>query len=198
MPGLAIHLVVGLGNAGPEYEHTRHNAGFWLVDELAARYGGRFREEPHFDAQLARVRIAGSECWLAKSLDYMNTSGRVMGAVAGFYKLEPAMILVAHDELDLPVGELRLKLGGGAGGHNGLKSLIAHLGPEFWRLRIGIGHPGERERVNPWLLSRIGAGERAPLEKSIPAAADAVSLLFEEGAERVMQKLHTAAGAGSG
>lgn len=191
MPGLAIHLVVGLGNAGPEYETTRHNAGFWLMDELALRHGGSFRAEPRFDARLARVRIAGRECWLAKTMDYMNTSGRVVAAVASFYKLAPEMILVAHDELDLQPGVLRLKQGGGAGGHNGLKSLIAHLGPDFWRLRIGIGHPGARERVNPWLLGRTSANERAPVEKAIPAAAEAVAMLFELGAEKAMQKLHT-------
>jgi PTH1 family peptidyl-tRNA hydrolase len=191
MPGLAIHLVVGLGNSGPEYETTRHNAGFWLVEELALRHGGVFREEPRFDASLARVRIADRECWLARSLDFMNTSGRVVAAVASFYKIAPEMILVAHDELDLPVGELRLKQGGGAGGHNGLKSLIAHLGADFWRLRIGVGHPGDREQVTPWLLSRMSAAERAPIEKTIPAAADAVRMLFEQGAERAMHKLHT-------
>jgi PTH1 family peptidyl-tRNA hydrolase len=188
---LAIHLIVGLGNSGPEYQTTRHNAGFWLLEELAYRHGGTFREEPRFDAQLARVRIADRECWLARTLDFMNTTGRVMAAVASFYKIAPEMMLVAHDELDLPVGELRFKQGGGAGGHNGLKSLIAHLGADFWRLRIGIGHPGSRELVNPWLLNRTSAGERAPVEKAIPAAADAVRLLFEQGAERAMQALHT-------
>jgi PTH1 family peptidyl-tRNA hydrolase len=111
--------------------------------------------------------------------------------VASFYKIAPEMILVAHDEMDLPVGQLRLKQGGGAGGHNGLKSLIAHLGPDFWRLRIGVGHPGDRELVTPWLLNRTSAGERAPIEKTIPAAADAVLMLVEQGAERAMQKLHT-------
>jgi PTH1 family peptidyl-tRNA hydrolase len=194
MPGLAIHLIVGLGNSGPQYETTRHNAGFWLMEELALRFGGVFREEPRFDAQLARVRIADREVWLVKSLDFMNTSGRVVAAVASFYKIAPEMILVAHDELDLPVGELRLKQGGGAGGHNGLKSLIAHLGQDFWRLRIGVGHPGDREQVTPWLLDRMSATERGPIEKQIPAAADVVRMLFEEGAERTMQKLHTQAG----
>lgn len=191
MPGLAIHLIVGLGNSGAQYETTRHNAGFWLMQELALRHGGVFREELRFGAALARVRIADRELWLAKSLDFMNTSGRVVAAVASFYKIAPEMILVAHDEMDLPVGQLRLKQGGGAGGHNGLKSLIAHLGPDFWRLRIGVGHPGDRELVTPWLLNRTSAGERAPIEKMIPAAADAVLMLVEQGAERAMHKLHT-------
>lgn len=196
MPGLAIQLIAGLGNYGQEYETTRHNAGFWLVDELALRHGGVFREEPRFDAQLARVRIAERECWLVKTLDYMNTSGRVIGAVAAFYKLAPEALLVAHDELDLPPGDLRLKQGGGAGGHNGLKSLISHLGPDFWRLRIGVGHPGNRDLVTPWLLNRTSTAERAPVENAIPAAADAVYMLFNLGPERAMQRLHTQAGTG--
>ena len=191
MPGLAIHLIVGLGNSGAQYETTRHNAGFWLMQELALRHGGVFREELRFGAALARVRIADRELWLAKSLDFMNTSGRVVAAVASFYKIAPEMILVAHDEMDLPVGQLRLKQGGGAGGHNGLKSLISHLGPDFWRLRIGVGHPGDRDLVTPWLLNRTTASERAPIEKMIPAAADAVLMLVEQGAERAMQNLHT-------
>jgi PTH1 family peptidyl-tRNA hydrolase len=191
MPATAIQLIVGLGNPGREFEATRHNAGFWLVDELARRHGGAFRLEPRFRAELARVRLAGGEVWLAKPQDYMNNSGRVTAAVASFYKIPPAAILVAHDELDLPPGELRLKLGGGAGGHNGLKDLIAHIGEGFWRLRIGVGHPGSRELVTPYLLGRLGPSERAPIEQSIPAAADIVPVLLEQGGERAMQQLHT-------
>jgi PTH1 family peptidyl-tRNA hydrolase len=191
MPGLTIKLIVGLGNPGREYETTRHNAGFWLVDELARRHGGNFRLEPRFQAELARVRIAGEESWLVKPQDYMNNSGRVTAAVASFYKVEAASLLVAHDELDLPPGALRLKSGGGAGGHNGLKDLIAHFGDAFWRLRIGVGHPGNRELVTPFLLGRTGNAERELIEGSLPAAADAVAMLLEHGAERAMQQLHT-------
>jgi len=198
MPGLAIQLVVGLGNPGREYETSRHNAGFWLVEELARRHGGSFRLEPRFRAELARVRLAGSECWLVKPQDYMNNSGRVTHAVAGFYKVPAEGVLVAHDELDLPPGELRLKRGGGAGGHNGLKDLIAHLGEDFWRLRIGVGHPGSRDLVTPWLLGRTGNAERAPVEQAMPAAADIIPLMIEQGAERAMQQLHTAAGSARG
>jgi PTH1 family peptidyl-tRNA hydrolase len=191
MPGPAIQLIVGLGNPGPEYATTRHNAGFWLVDELARRHGGRFRLEPRFKAELARVPLAGAECWLVKPQDFMNHSGRVTAGVAAFYKVEAAAILVAHDELDLEPGELRLKLGGGAGGHNGLKDLIAHCGPDFWRLRIGIGHPGTREQVNPWLLGPTRASERQAVEQAVALGVDIVPELMEQGAERVMQKLHT-------
>jgi PTH1 family peptidyl-tRNA hydrolase len=191
MSGPAIKLIVGLGNPGREYETTRHNAGFWLVDELARRHGGTFRLEPRFQAELARVRIAGEESWLVKPQDYMNNSGRVTAAVASFYKVEAGSLLVAHDELDLPPGALRLKSGGGAGGHNGLKDLIAHFGDAFWRLRIGVGHPGNRELVTPFLLGRTGKAERELIEGSLPEAADAVAMLLEQGAERAMQQLHT-------
>jgi PTH1 family peptidyl-tRNA hydrolase len=191
MPGDAIQLIVGLGNPGRDYETSRHNAGFWLLAELARRHGGAFRLEPRFHAELARVRLAGRDCWLLKPQDFMNNSGRVTAAVASFYKTEPAAILVAHDELDLPPGELRLKKGGGAGGHNGLKDLIAHVGEEFWRLRIGIGHPGVRELVTPWLLGRTGSAERAPVEQVLPLGADSLNLMLEQGAEKAMHQLHT-------
>jgi len=191
MPGLAIKLIVGLGNPGREYETTRHNAGFWLVEELARRHGGVFRNEPRFHAELARIRISGQECWLVKPQDFMNNSGRVTASVAGFYKFEVEDLLVAHDELDLPEGELRLKEGGGAGGHNGLKDLIAQFGDGFWRLRLGIGHPGSRELVTPYLLGRTSDIERIGLERAIIDAADIVPLLLEQGAGAAMQKLHT-------
>jgi PTH1 family peptidyl-tRNA hydrolase len=184
---------VGLGNPGHEYETTRHNAGFWLVDELARRHGGTLRMETRFKAEIARVQLAGAERWLVKPQDYMNNSGRVTAAVAAFYKVEAAGILVAHDELDLEPGDLRLKLGGGAGGHNGLKDLIAHLGPDFWRLRIGIGHPGARELVNPWLLGATRASEREPVQQAALQGADLLPEMLEQGFERAMQKLHTRA-----
>jgi len=191
MPGPAIQLIVGLGNPGREYETTRHNAGFWLVEELARRNGGTFRMESRFKAELARVQLAGGERWLVKPQDYMNHSGQVTAAVASFYKVEAPAILVAHDELDLQPGDVRLKQGGGAGGHNGLKDLIAHFGPDFWRMRIGIGHPGTRELVNPWLLSATRPNERTPLEQAVQTGADIVPDLLHDGAERAMHRLHT-------
>jgi PTH1 family peptidyl-tRNA hydrolase len=191
MAATAIQMVVGLGNPGRDYESTRHNAGFWLVDELARRHGGALRLESRFRAEMAKVRLAGRETWLVKPQDFMNHSGRVTAAAAGFYKLPAEAILVAHDELDLPPGELRLKCGGGAGGHNGLKDLIAHVGEGFWRLRIGVGHPGHRDLVTPYLLGRLGTSERFAIEQSIPAAADIVPVLLEHGAARAMQQLHT-------
>jgi peptidyl-tRNA hydrolase, PTH1 family len=191
MPGTAIKLIVGLGNPGREYETTRHNAGFWLVEELARLHGGTFRLEPRFHAELARVRIAGQECWLAKPQDFMNNSGRVTAAVATFYKFDAADILVAHDELDLSPGTSRLKLGGGAGGHNGLRDLIAQFGDGFWRLRIGVGHPGSREQVTPYLLGRTSDAERVLVQIAAREGADIVPVMLEHGAERAMQQLHT-------
>jgi PTH1 family peptidyl-tRNA hydrolase len=191
MPGPPIQLIVGLGNPGREYEATRHNAGFWLVEELARRHGGSFRLESRFKAELARVQLAASERWLVKPQEYMNNSGRVVAAIASFYKVEAPAILVAHDELDLLPGDLRLKQGGGAGGHNGLKDLIAHLGPDFWRLRIGIGHPGSKDLVTPYVLGPARANEREPIARAVEQGADIVPDLLEQGAERAMQKLHT-------
>jgi peptidyl-tRNA hydrolase, PTH1 family len=187
---LALRLVVGLGNPGPDYARTRHNAGFWLVEELARRHGGSFRFESRFNAELARVQVAAHELWLLKPMDYMNNSGRVTGAFANFYKLPVESVLVAHDELDLPVGALRLKQGGGAGGHNGLKDLIACCGDAFWRLRMGIGHPGSRDLVTPFVLNRASSAEQALLDDAVHDAADAIPELVSSNAQRVMQRLH--------
>jgi PTH1 family peptidyl-tRNA hydrolase len=191
MPELALRIVAGLGNPGPDYARTRHNAGFWLADELARRHGGSYRLEPRFNAELARVRIGAHELWLLKPMDFMNNSGRVTAAFMAFYKLPVESLLVAHDELDLPPGALRLKQGGGAGGHNGLKDLIAHSGDGFWRLRMGIGHPGARDLVTPFVLSRASGAEQRLLDDAVLDAADCVPRLLAEGAQQTMQLLHT-------
>jgi len=194
MPGTDIRLVAGLGNPGREYAQTRHNAGFWLVDELARRHGGAWRLEPRFNAELARARIAGQEVWLVKPMAYMNRSGSVTAAVAGFYKIAPQAVLIVHDELDLPVGTVRLKEGGGAGGHNGLKDLISTLGPGFWRLRLGIGHPGSRDLVTDYVLNRASSAEQALIEDGVLAGADIVPVVLDQGAQAAMQKLHGTTG----
>jgi peptidyl-tRNA hydrolase, PTH1 family len=191
VPGLALRLFAGLGNPGREYEQTRHNAGFWLADELARRHGGTWRTETRFNAMLAKVGIAGSELWLVKPLAYMNRSGGVTAAVANFYRIDARDILVAHDELDLSVGVVRLKESGGAGGHNGLKDLIAQFGDGFWRLRLGIGHPGSRDLVSGYVLNRAPASEQQLLDDATRAAADIVPVLLRDGAQPAMQKLHT-------
>ena len=191
MPSPAIKIIAGLGNPGREYEQTRHNAGFWLVEELARRHGGAWRMEPRFNAAMTRTRISGEEVWLVKPMAFMNLSGGVTAAVANFYKIPASSVLVAHDELDLPPGAVRLKQGGGSGGHNGLKDLIAQLGEDFWRLRLGIGHPGSRDLVTQFVLSRASSAEQQLLDDGIRAAADVVPQVFEQGAQAAMQKLHT-------
>ena len=194
MAGTDIQLVAGLGNPGKEYAQTRHNAGFWLVDELAQRHGGSWRREPRFDAELARVRVAGTELWLVKPQAYMNRSGGVTAAVANFYKIPATSMLVVHDELDLLPGVVRLKQGGGSGGHNGLKDLIAHLGEDFWRLRLGIGHPGSRDLVTDFVLGRASAAEQQLLDDGTCAGADCLPRVLEQGAQQVMKSLHSADG----
>ena len=191
MPSPAIKIIAGLGNPGREYEQTRHNAGFWRVDELVRRHGGAWRMEPRFNAAMTRTRIAGEEVWLVKPMAFMNLSGGVTAAVANFYKVPAGSVLVAHDELDLPPGAVRLKQGGGSGGHNGLKDLIATLGEGFWRLRLGIGHPGSRDLVTQFVLSRASSAEQQLLDDGIRAAADILPQVFEHGAQAAMQKLHT-------
>ncbi|MEN9705527.1 MAG: hypothetical protein RLZZ393_1406 [Pseudomonadota bacterium] len=190
MPGTDIRLIAGLGNPGREYAQTRHNAGFWLVDELVRRHGGVWRMEPKFNGELARTRIAGQEIWLLKPMAYMNRSGGVTAAVAGFYKIPTQSVLVAHDELDLPIGTARLKEGGGAGGHNGLKDLIATLGAGFWRLRLGIGHPGSKDLVTDFVLSRASSAEQDLIDDGIRAGADILPAVVEKGAQAAMQSLH--------
>src|SRR6185436_15276810 len=190
MAGNVLKLIVGLGNPGAEYARTRHNAGFWLVEELARRHGGTFRHEGKHQAELARVRIAGNEIWLGKPLTYMNRSGGPVSSVLGFYKIAPGQMLVAHDEIDLPSGTIRLKDAGGHGGHNGLRDLIAAQGDGFWRLRIGVGHPGNSKEVVDFVLTRAGPDEQRAIDETIAAGADAVEEMLRNGAQIAMNKLH--------
>jgi peptidyl-tRNA hydrolase, PTH1 family len=190
MPGTALKLIVGLGNPGAEYARTRHNAGFWLVDELARRHGGAFRFEGKHQAELARVRIGGEEIWLAKPMTFMNHSGGPVSSVLGFYKIAPRDMLVAHDEIDLPSGTVRLKDAGGHGGHNGLRDLIAAQGDAFWRLRIGVGHPGSAKEVVDFVLTQAGKDEQRAIDETIVAGADAIEEALRAGAQIAMNKLH--------
>jgi len=190
MNGNTLRIIVGLGNPGAEYARTRHNAGFWLVDELARRHGGTFRHEGKHQAELARVRIGGEELWLVKPMSFMNRSGGPVSSVLGFYKLNAAQMLVAHDEIDLPGGTVRLKEGGGHGGHNGLRDLIAAQGDGFWRLRIGVGHPGTKHEVVDFVLTRASAPEQVEIDESVRAGADAIEEMLRSGAQIAMNKLH--------
>jgi peptidyl-tRNA hydrolase, PTH1 family len=196
MAGLPLTLIVGLGNPGPTYARTRHNAGFEFLDELARRTGAALRREARHHGEVARTSIAGMEVWLLKPMTYMNLSGQAVGSLAGFYRIPPQSILVAHDELDFPPGVVRLKEGGGAGGHNGLRDLIARMGDDFWRLRIGIGHPGDRDAVLDYVLGRPPAAEAGLIHEAVLAAADAVPVMLTDGAQKAMNRLHVR-GAGS-
>src|ERR1700683_3439044 len=153
MAGLPLRIIVGLGNPGPEHLVTRHNAGFWFVDLLARRFGGEFRDYRKYSGETARISIGGQEISLLKPTTYMNRSGLSVRQLSDFYKIAADDILVAYDELDLPVGTVRLKHGGGHGGHNGVRDTIAHIGDSFWRLRLGVGHPGNKADVIDYVLS---------------------------------------------
>lgn len=187
----AIRAIAGLGNPGEKYRETRHNAGFWFVDELARRHGGSFSYQKRFDAELSRVRIGGEEIWLVKPQGFMNLSGGPVRAFADYYRIDPGEILVAHDELDHPAGVVRLKQGGGHGGHNGLRDVSRHLGPDYPRLRIGIGHPGQSKQVIDYVLRRAPAEEERRIREAVDRAADVVPLLLEKGVQQAMNRLHT-------
>jgi PTH1 family peptidyl-tRNA hydrolase len=187
-----IQLIAGLGNPGAQYEATRHNAGFWWVDQIAAEHGSRFSAESKFFGSAGRLRISGHEAWLLKPATFMNGSGRAVAALANFYKIPPVAILVVHDELDLEPGTARLKLGGGHGGHNGLKDIAAALGtPDFWRLRLGIGHPGERNEVVNFVLHPPTREESQLITNAMDSASFMLALLLAGQFEAAMLKLHT-------
>jgi len=187
-----IKLIVGLGNPGREYDGTRHNAGFWWVDEFARMHQFSFKAESKFHGLAARGHVQARELFLLKPQTFMNVSGRAVGALAQFYKIDPQHILVVHDELDLPPGSAKLKLGGGHGGHNGLKDIIAHLGTrDFWRLRIGIGHPGERADVADYVLNAPRREEAELIAHAMQRAQDVAPLILEGKLEAAMLKLHS-------
>ncbi len=186
-----IGMIVGLGNPGPQYELTRHNAGFWFVEAIAQRKGASFRHEQKFHGEVCRVTVEGHDVWLLKPLTFMNRSGQAVAALARFYKIPPQAILVAHDELDFAPGTLRLKEGGGHGGHNGLRDIIAQLGKDFLRLRIGIGHPGESRDVTGFVLGKAPESEQRLIEESIDDALTALPLLAEGELQKAMNLLHS-------
>lgn len=187
-----IKLIVGLGNPGREYTETRHNAGFWWVDEFARAHQLGFKAESRFHAQLARGVAHGHEMLVLKPQTFMNVSGRAVVALVKFYKIEPQQLLVVHDELDLPPGSAKFKLGGGHGGHNGLKDIIAHLGSrDFWRLRIGIGHPGEAADVAAYVLNAPRREEAELIAEAIQRAQEVAPLIVQGKLEAAMLKLHS-------
>ena len=186
-----IRLIVGLGNPGPEYETTRHNAGFWFVDEVAVRLSARLAPERSHFGLSARVKVGGRPLWLLEPTTFMNLSGKSVAALARFFKIAPDEVLVAHDELDLLPGQVRLKQGGSHAGHNGLKDIQAQLGSaDFWRLRLGIGHPGVKAEVVDYVLRRPPAAERAEIEKSIEQACQGLDLLLVGDMDRATMKIN--------
>lgn len=185
-------MIAGLGNPGARYQASRHNAGFWFADALSQAQGGQFKTSSRFHGELCEVGSAGQANWILKPDVFMNRSGQAVAALAGFYKIPVEQILVVHDELDLPPGAVRLKKGGGNGGHNGLRSIMENLGSgDFVRLRIGIGHPGHRDLVTDYVLSKPSQEDRDAIEKAIAAALAVIPDILIGDLERAMHKLHT-------
>ena len=186
-------LIVGLGNPGAEYTETRHNAGFWFCERLADALGARFGHESRFHGLVAKSPTSGALLLMPQT--FMNRSGQAVGALARFYRISPAEILVVHDELDIPPGQLRLKFGGGLGGHNGLKDITAHCGTQdFWRLRIGIGHPGNRNEVINFVLKRPGREEQELIDEAIARALAAWPLVTRGNLNAAATQLNTRTG----
>jgi PTH1 family peptidyl-tRNA hydrolase len=191
MAGTALSIIVGLGNPGPEHRLTRHNAGFWFVDALARAHRVEFRSHSRYQGEVARVEVAGRELTLLKPQTYMNRSGISVRSLVDYTKAPLAEVLVVHDELDLEPGTARLKFGGGHGGHNGLRDTITHCGADFWRLRIGIGHPGDRDQVIDYVLQRAVPAEEEAIVASVAASLEALPVFIGDGAEKAMKILHT-------
>jgi PTH1 family peptidyl-tRNA hydrolase len=193
----ALRLIVGLGNPGPDYARTRHNAGFWWIDALANQLGVRFGVESKLQSESAKASIGGEPVLLLRPMTFMNHSGRAVTAALRYWKIEPEQMLVAHDELDLPPGTARLKFDGGHGGQNGLRDTIALLGHgRFNRLRIGIGHPGHKDKVTGWVLGRPGKDDEAAMLRAIDDALNVLPLAVAGDMNEAMKRLHTKAGNG--
>ena len=188
-----IKLIVGLGNPGDKYTDTRHNAGEWLIERLARRFNVSLNPESKFFGKTARTLVNGKEVRLLVPTTFMNLSGKAVGALASFYRIKPEEILVIHDELDLPPGTAKLKQGGGHGGHNGLKDIVAQLGNHnnFYRLRIGIGHPGHRDLVAGYVLNKPSPADRDTLEKVLDEATDCVEMIFKDGMVKATNRLNS-------
>jgi len=194
MPGEQIDfgLIAGFGNPGTEYANTRHNAGFWYVDQLADQLGASFTGDKRFFSQVASAQVNGRKLLLVKPMNYMNNSGQGLAAVARFFKIESSRILVAHDELDIPPGHIRLKKAGGHGGHNGLRDSVAKLGnADFWRLRIGIGHPGHKSAVSGYVLKRASADDQRLIDEAIELALRETTNIIDGDINVATKALHS-------
>ena len=189
--GEPIELIIGLGNPGAEYLMTRHNAGFWFVDALAARTGATFRKDRKLEAEIGETTLGGARVRLVKPTTSMNHSGRAAAKALNYFRIPPEHMLCVYDELDLPPGRAKLKFGGGHAGHNGMRSMIEHVGAEFWRIRLGVGHPGDRDRVVGHVLRRASSSEEERIIESVAAAIDAAEVLIEQGGPAAMNRLHS-------
>jgi PTH1 family peptidyl-tRNA hydrolase len=188
-----IKLFVGLGNPGPEYAATRHNAGFWWIDALAHELKVTLRPDKSLKGLAARATLDGHTLWLLEPQTFMNLSGQSVAALARFYKIEPQEILVAHDEIDIVPGQVKLKLGGSHAGHNGLRDIHAQLGtPDYWRLRLGVGHPGVKDEVVDWVLKKPSSEHREAINECIVRALKALPLLLSGEMEKATMQIHTA------
>jgi PTH1 family peptidyl-tRNA hydrolase len=186
-----IRLLVGLGNPGPEYEATRHNAGFWWLDAVARKLGLTLLPQRSHFGLVAKANLPQGAVWLLQPMTYMNLSGKAVASLARFYKIAPAEILVAHDELDLLPGQVKIKFGGGHAGHNGLRDIHAQLGSaDYWRLRLGIGHPGVKAEVVDYVLRRPAPEQRELIERTVARSVDALDLLLAGDMERAMMTVH--------
>ncbi|HKO88529.1 MAG TPA: aminoacyl-tRNA hydrolase [Burkholderiales bacterium] len=189
---MAIKLIVGLGNPTRQHEGDRHNVGFWFLDRLANKLRVALSKDAKYHALIARVKLNEGDLWLMEPQTYMNLSGKAVGGLARFFKIEPEEILIAHDELDFEPGTVKLKKGGGAGGHNGLKDIEAQLGSQAtWRLRIGIGHPGDKNVVPDYVLNSPAPAEREAIDKAVDRCVDVSNLLIAGDMNAAMLKLHT-------
>ena len=188
-----IQLIVGLGNPGPEYEATRHNAGFWWAEAAARKLGITLHPERGYFAEVGRANVHGQPVWVMLPQTYMNRSGQAVAALARFFKIPSDRILVVHDELDLPPGQVKLKKGGGHGGHNGLRDIHAQLGtPDYWRLRIGIGHPGIKSEVVNWVLKKPSMDDRIAIEQAMDHSLKALPDLLAGNMNKATKDIHTA------
>lgn len=188
-----IRLLVGLANPGPEYAKTRHNAGAWVVEELARIHNVSLKEDKKYFGLTARISVGGEDLRLLIPTTFMNLSGKSVSALANFFQIKPEQIMVAHDELDLPPGVAKFKKGGGHGGHNGLRDIISKLGnnKEFYRLRVGIGHPGHKDKVAGYVLTKAPANEHSQIEQAVDEAVRCIDILLKDDLAKAQNRLHT-------
>ncbi len=184
--------MVGLGNPGSEYENTRHNAGFWFVEKMAERYRESFRLEKKFLGEICKVVMSGQQCWLLKPVTYMNKSGQSVSALMNYYKIEPENVLVVHDEIDHDAGSAKLKFGGGHAGHNGLRDIISAIGSkDFYRLRLGVGHPGNKKQVVNYVLGQPSRDDREKIDQAIEESLEITDMLVAGEMQKATHRLHS-------